>query len=71
MNLKNQRPIFVPSNLQAEIEALSKAALMDVAWNLAARLSGLCDDPGEIMKTLRGEIDVTLHHRKAEAKKAA
>ena len=37
MNLKNQPPVFVPNQFRKEIEALSKATLMDMVWDLATR----------------------------------
>jgi hypothetical protein len=35
MHPKNKPPIFVPGEYQAEMERLTKAALMDVAWQFA------------------------------------
>lgn len=64
MNLKNQRPIFVPSQLCEEVERLSKAALMDIAWCMATRLSGQEEDPGLIMRELRKERDAVVLLRK-------
>ena len=69
MNLKNQPPIFVPVEYRAEIEGLSKAALMDIAWNFA----GQCADDGDdaaAMATFRRERGVVLGYRKS-AKDAA
>lgn len=40
MNLKNQPPVFVPDEVRAEIEQLSKAALMDMVWDYAVQLTG-------------------------------
>lgn len=65
MNLKNQPPISVPEQYQAEIERLSKAALMDMVWNLANRCSG-----GDglshfrVMEEVRSTRDTILNHRK-------
>ena len=35
MHTRNQRPFFVPAQYCAEIEKMSKAALMDLAWDFA------------------------------------
>lgn len=66
MNLKNKPPIFVPPQHQRELEQLSKAALMDVVWDYATRISGSVD-PEAIMTELRAERDVILTHRKQAA----
>jgi hypothetical protein len=63
MNLKNKPPIFVPVRFRREIEQLSKAALMDIAWNLASQACGECDDPEATMKQLRHEAEVVLDYR--------
>jgi hypothetical protein len=34
MHPKNKPPIFVPGEYQAEMDRLSKAALMDLVWGL-------------------------------------
>lgn len=39
MNLKNQPPVFVPDEVSAEIEKLSKAALMDMVWDYAVQMT--------------------------------
>jgi hypothetical protein len=54
--------IFVPQEYYAEIFKLSKAALADVAWNLAAAASEKEDLPA-VMDTLRHEIKITLAYR--------
>ena len=46
-------PVFAPSDLTA---MLSKAAWVDVAWNLAAQLSTSADDAEQILIVLRGEM---------------
>jgi len=66
MHLKNQPPVLVPSTVRAEIEKLSKAALMDIAWSFATRCAGNEGDPGPIMAELRRERDVILAVRKQE-----
>lgn len=68
MNLKNQPPIFVPREYRAEIERLSKAALMDIAWDYATR----CATPSagdvvtntDIAKELRTSSEIVQMHRK-------
>jgi hypothetical protein len=43
MNLKNQPPIYIPDEHRAEIENLSKAALMDMVWDCAMQIAGVTD----------------------------
>jgi hypothetical protein len=64
MHLRNQRAVLVPSQLTFEIEQMSKAALMDIAWSMATRLSGQEEDPGEIMRVFRQEGEIVLRLRK-------
>lgn len=67
MNLKNQPPVFVPERYQAEIEKLSKAALMDMIWDYAAQISGV--DGGHpqaveaVMTEFRSRRDIIQTHR--------
>lgn len=67
MNLKNQPPVFVPHQYQAEIEKESKAALMDMVWDLATRCAG-----GDglahfrVMEEVRSTRDIILNYRKQE-----
>lgn len=63
MHLKNWPPIFVPAQFQREIESLSKAALMDLAWDFAARLSGT-EQADAVMRELRAGADIVQHHRR-------
>lgn len=56
-------PYFAPSALTVE---LSKAAWLDVAWNLAAQLSGVADDRRAVEEFLRREMDLVKEARKAE-----
>lgn len=62
MHLNAQRPIFVPEEFQAEIEKMSKAALMDLAWDFATSCSGH-GDRSEIMDEFRLRRDIILLHR--------
>lgn len=62
MHLNNKPPIFVPFEFQREIETLSKAALMDLAWDLIAPTipSG---SPDDIMSELRKRADIVVSFR--------
>jgi hypothetical protein len=67
MNLKNKPPIFVPDEYRAEIEKLSKAALMDLAWDFALSHSdGPETDIVSAMKTFRQRRDIVLDYRDRE-----
>lgn len=59
MNLKNQRPVFVPDEHRAEIEKLSKAALMDMVWDYAQQI-GAADALAEHGKALTGDYAATM-----------
>lgn len=69
MNLKNQPPIFVPEQFCKEIEALSKAALMDMVWDLATR----CARPGigqdGVMTEVRATSEIIAVYRKQDREK--
>lgn len=56
-------PILVPILYQHEVMKLSKAALADIAWNLAARCVNSADDIVEVMDKFREERDVTLRNQ--------
>ncbi len=56
--------IFVPDEYRREIFKLSKAALADVAWNLAAGASESAEDLPKVMQTLREEIKITQNYRR-------
>jgi hypothetical protein len=66
MNLKNQKPVFVPFEFRAEIEKLSKAALMDMVWDYAQQ-NVVRDDPNEVMTEFRTRREIILTYR-AQAK---
>src|SRR5262245_50897871 len=70
VNLKNQPPIFVPAQYRAEIEKLSKAALIDMVWDYAMQMCGASDDD-EAMKELRDKRDLILDHRRQEFRAGA
>jgi hypothetical protein len=65
MHLKNKRPVLVPVQFWPEIEKLSKATLMDIAWDLAQRCSG---DDGlngpRILQELRDTAEIVKHYQK-------
>ncbi len=64
MHIKSKPPVFVPAEHRAEIEALSKAALMDIAWDYACACSGAFDtDPAAAMANFRERRDVILIYR--------
>ena len=67
MNLKNKPPIFVPFEFRHEIEALSKAALMDMVWDYAAQHAETIDAPDAIMDEFRKRRDIVQMHRKQAA----
>lgn len=64
MHLKAQKPALVPFHYWTEIEKLSKAALMDVAWSFAIRCCGIESDDTAIMAELRCEAENVLNARK-------
>jgi hypothetical protein len=64
MHLKNIPPALVPFKHTAELEALSKAALMDMIWSLAAQLSECCDDERQVMYTIGREWKTVERYRK-------
>jgi hypothetical protein len=69
MNLKNQPPVFVPEVYWNEIERLSKAALMDMVWDLAQRCTSVDDDhPRQIMEEVTRTADIITAHRKNDHK---
>lgn len=64
MRLGTKPPIHVATDEDVELlDTLSKAALMDVAWNLASAMSEYCDDPDLVRAVLHNEIRVTCGHR--------
>lgn len=65
-NLKNWPPLFMsrPAWKFADGGAVSKAALADAAWNLAARCAESADDAAQVEAILRKELDLVLAARK-------
>lgn len=65
MNLNAKRPVFVPQEHWAEVEKMSKAALMDMVWDYAMRTVGASQpESGDALAEFRTTRDVILHHRK-------
>jgi hypothetical protein len=64
MHLKAKRPVLVPPQFVAELDKLSKATLMDLAYDLAAVASGDGDNEDAVMTTLREYLAVVNEHRK-------
>jgi hypothetical protein len=68
MHLKAKRPVLVPEFYFAELDKLSKAALMDIAWDLATRCSGGDDlDGPKVMQEFRDTAEIVMHYRKNAA----
>ena len=70
MNLKNHRPVFVPQPYCAEIEKLSKAALMDMVWDYARQVAQQADDQSPesyraTMQEFRERREIILTYRSA------
>lgn len=63
MNLKNKPPVFVPREFRAEIEKLSKAALMDMVWDYAFQIAE--EAPNDAMEEFRKRRDIVLAARSA------
>lgn len=62
MHLRNKPPLFVPQEYRAEVEQMSKAALMDLAWDLASQLV-IEKDNNSIMDRLREGREVVNAYR--------
>ncbi len=63
--------VFVPTIYQDAILSLSKNALADMMWNLAAQASRSADDPEAIWEVVREEANVTVKdYRKDRLHKA-
>ena len=66
MHLKAQRPVFVPKEFFAEVDELTKAALMDMVWDYATRCN-----PENVVGEFRATRAIILNYRKqAKAEKA-
>lgn len=65
MHLNAKPPVFIPDEYQAEIEKLSKAALMDMVWDYATQISETPLSDTMIMEEFRRRREIILHHRKS------
>ena len=65
MHLRAQKPVLLPFQHWAEIEKLSKAALMDLAWSFATRCCSQEGDDSGILSELRAEAEAVLCARKS------
>lgn len=72
MNLKNQPPVYVPDEHRAEIEKLSKAALMDMVWDCAMQFAGISDyvfdTDGKAIGEFRARREVIMALRQRQPK---
>ncbi len=66
MHLNAKPPIFVPKRYWKEIEQLSKAALMDIAWDYAVRTAGEDQSEETQMEELRSTARIITGYRKQE-----
>jgi hypothetical protein len=71
MNLKNQPPVYVPDEHIAEIEKLSKAALMDMVWDYAMQFAGVTDyvfdvTEGKAIAEFRNRREIILAMRRRQ-----
>ena len=68
MNRKNQPPVYVPDEHMAEIEKLSKAALMDMVWDYAMQFAGITDyvfdTEGKAIAEFRSRCEIILAMRR-------
>jgi hypothetical protein len=69
MHLRNKPPVFVPTAHRAEIEKLSKAALMDMVWDYAVQFAG--GDGKEAIDEFRARRDLILSYRNQGAAELA
>ncbi len=64
MHMNAKRPVFVPFEYQAEMEKLSKSALMDMVWDYARQYSGHLEDRSDaVMDEFRYRREIILAHR--------
>ena len=62
MHVNSKRPVLVPVEHWAEIEKLSKAALMDLVYDYATTHCG-SEDPKRIMESFRIRSAIVRAHR--------
>ena len=64
MRIGTKAPVFVPDDIARHLDRLSKAALMDIAWNLAALACGECDNVALTADRLREEAVIVAGSRR-------
>lgn len=67
------RPLFVPDVYQPELARLSKAALMDIIWDMATELAADSDPlaHASIMQAVRAHAIVVVHRHKQHQQRVA
>jgi homospermidine synthase len=68
MHIKAKRPVLVPFEYVAVLDTYSKAALMDLAYDLACVASGAADDQAAVWAKLNEHLAVVQEHRAVHAK---
>lgn len=63
MRISAKKPILTPPEFCREIESLSKAALIDLAWDFATTAHGAEDDVPGTMELLRRRMHTIQEHR--------
>lgn len=63
MNLKNIPPLFVPEAYRASIEKFSKAALMDMLWNIAGMTVESTEDDAQVGLVIFKEAHIVYRAR--------
>jgi len=64
MRLGTKAPVFVPDDIERHLDRLSKAALMDIAWNLAGAVCGECDNVERTADRLHEEAVIVARYRR-------
>lgn len=68
MHLNAKPPIFVPPEHRAEVEKLSKAALMDMVWDYAMQIAGAPHHEDQsVIGEFRNRREIILEYRKTLA----
>ena len=62
-----KKPVLIPQQYQREVFALSKAALADLAWDLAATNCQNVDNQAQVLAALRERWAIVVAHRKIAA----
>ena len=64
MHPKNHPPVFVPHEYVAEFDRLTKAALMDLVWEMTTE--NLNEDPDKIMAAIRERAAYIVTYREQQ-----